>query len=815
MSSIFADDSDFIQLDFFSELPEQPQMSENIEILQVINGELLLQTGGGEKKLSAGDFVLINANTVYELRGGAAIYARLSLAANRIYNLLGKSSVRFQCGPENWEEPAYLRLEALLWRIYEAALHKDQSGSIQIISQYYQMIELLSTAFPVEKEGGSTQAEEERDNQILQFIRSYYAEPITLGQLARSLFLSEAYLSKYIKKRFKMNYMELVNAVRLSHAVETLKHSNESITRIALSNGFSSVASFNKIFKSNYGLVPSDYRKAYLSSNEVQRDTRCHELTPAVRAAVEAGIEDFKAREKEDLSAVRIEATVDALSRNTRPVTRSWQKVINAGTAYDLTRSDYQQQLLYLKDRLGIEYVRFWDVFSPELRINIHPGTESANFSTLFLIIDFLIDHGMKPFLELAFKPIRILKNPNKAVIDKHRSDFFSDAAELNAFMRELAQQLVSRYGRREVSSWYFEYWKIDPRLYYVDQKLMRTFTVSNEKYFEEFDALCAGIKGVLPEAQIGGGGFTYRTYGDAGMAEIFETWKQHSLPDFVSLNCYQYTNAEGEDGESFERRYGDMSFIIKSLEDTRRIMREVHFPDRPVYVTEFDFTVSNRSVANDSCNKAAQLMQELLMTMGHTEVLSYWTALDAYAEYTDTSAVVFGGVGLLSKDGIPKPAFYTYAFLRRMDGEILQQTDEYMITRQGMDSFKVLCHNFRGYSDGFYEGNEDEIAIRDFASFTRDNREKHLRLRLTNVPNGNYQIRIREVDSQSGSVQSAWQRLNYDTHLDRDDVAFLRNQCVPAMWRMEQEVVNGVLDFEIRLAPNSIKYTHFILRKG
>ena len=123
MSSIFADDSDFIQLDFFSELPEQPQMSENIEILQVINGELLLQTGGGEKKLSAGDFVLINANTVYELRGGAAIYARLSLAANRIYNLLGKSSVRFQCGPENREEPAYLRLEALLWRIYEAALH--------------------------------------------------------------------------------------------------------------------------------------------------------------------------------------------------------------------------------------------------------------------------------------------------------------------------------------------------------------------------------------------------------------------------------------------------------------------------------------------------------------------------------------------------------------------------------------------------------------------------------------------------------------------------------------------------------------------
>ena len=38
MSSIIADDSDFIQLDFFSELPEQPQMSENIEILQVING---------------------------------------------------------------------------------------------------------------------------------------------------------------------------------------------------------------------------------------------------------------------------------------------------------------------------------------------------------------------------------------------------------------------------------------------------------------------------------------------------------------------------------------------------------------------------------------------------------------------------------------------------------------------------------------------------------------------------------------------------------------------------------------------------------
>ena len=402
-------------------------------------------------------------------------------------------------------------------------------------------------------------------------------------------------------------------------------------------------------------------------------------------------------------------------------------------------------------------------------------------------------------------------------MIDSHRQDAFSSPEELRRFTAEFGRQLVSRYGQREVSSWYFEYWKKDPVLLYANDMKAGRPDDNLGQYFAEFDALCEGIKIAAPDAKIGGGGFTFRSYGEGGIRTILSQWKkQQHLPDFISFNCYCYKNVDFGDNVLHQLRYEDRNYINKIISDAERIMRDAEFPQRKVFVTEYDFTVSNRNQINDSCCKAAELMQLLLCTMKNTDVLSYWTALDSYAEYSDTTAIIFGGVGLLSKDGIPKPVYYVFDFLNRLDEEILVHTEDYIVSRQGMDSFKIVCHNFRGFTDDYY-GYEDEgaIGIREISSFIRDQHEKRIRLTLHNIPNGKYQIRMREVDDQSGSIPTIWKRLDYDSRLNREDVQFVRQMCIPSMWRMETEVFNGSLDFEIKLAPNSVKYAHFVLKKS
>lgn len=807
-------------LAFLTEASDRPVITEDIVILHMISGSAVLEIGNSTASLKKNDIYLVNMNTVFELRlSGEALCAVLRLSGQHILNLLGRLSVEFESGADRKGESSCQRLEALLWRIYEIVLDEDRNSRIQMLSLYYQLTDLLYNDWikeDAEKNSSTSEQEALRDMQIMQFIHNSYSEPITLEMLSKKLFLSNAYLSKYIKKRFGMNYVELLNTVRLTHATEALKRSSDSITRIALSNGFSTVAAFNGSFRKAHGVSPSEYRKTVQTSGggEIRRSL---EISSAAKEIVRQGIDAFREQEQRSGGAVLLSQEVDAFAAEEELLPRSWKKVINVGTAYNLTRSDYQQQLLFLHERIGFEYVRFWDVFSPELRINLHADPQYINFHTLFMIIDFLIDHGMKPFLELGIKPIRISRSTADAVIDSHRKDEFSSPAELKKFTAEFSRQLVSRYGQREVGSWYFEYWKKDPVLFYAGGRKLCDTDDNLEQYLAEFDALCEGIKSAVPNARIGGGGFTFRSYGDDGIRAILRSWKTHRhLPDFLSFNCYCYRNVDFGDQRLHQMRYEDPDYINTILTDVRRIMKEADFPERNIYVTEFNLTVSNRNPVNDSCIKAAELMRLLLNTARRTEVLSYWTALDTYAEYSDTSAVIFGGVGLLTKDSITKPAFFVYDFLNRLDDEIVAWTQDYIISRQGAESFKIVCHNFRGFTKDFYAiENEDTIGIRDISNYICDQREKRIRLTLRNIPNGKYQIRMREVDQHSGSIQSIWQRLNYDERLDREDIRFIRQMCIPSMWRMETEIYNGVLEFEIKLAPNAIKYAHFILKKS
>ena len=56
-------------------------------------------------------------------------------------------------------------------------------------------------------------------NEILNYIMSHYQEQITLQELADKLYLSNAYLSKYIKRNFGLSFLKLVNNIRMEHAV--------------------------------------------------------------------------------------------------------------------------------------------------------------------------------------------------------------------------------------------------------------------------------------------------------------------------------------------------------------------------------------------------------------------------------------------------------------------------------------------------------------------------------------------------------------------------------------------------------------------
>ena len=93
------------------------------------------------------------------------------------------------------------------------------------------------------------------------YIKEHYAEPITLDVLATHLGLNKSYLCTIFKQATKDSFCTYTNKVRIEESKKLLRNTNQSMTDIALSVGFSSSSYFNTIFKKLEGKTPLEYRK--------------------------------------------------------------------------------------------------------------------------------------------------------------------------------------------------------------------------------------------------------------------------------------------------------------------------------------------------------------------------------------------------------------------------------------------------------------------------------------------------------------------------------------------------------------------------
>ena len=79
--------------------------------------------------------------------------------------------------------------------------------------------------------------------------------------------------------------------------------------------------------------------------------------------------------------------------------------MINIGAASELLRFDIQKQIALIKEKMGVRYLRFWNPFSKEFKVEVTNSNKEYNFDKLDQIIDCLLDNQLKPFIDLGTKP--------------------------------------------------------------------------------------------------------------------------------------------------------------------------------------------------------------------------------------------------------------------------------------------------------------------------------------------------------------------------------------------------------------------------
>lgn len=97
--------------------------------------------------------------------------------------------------------------------------------------------------------------------ELVQYVNVHFTESLTLGALARRFGYNYRYLSGVINRAFGVSFSKVLRQYRVDLACRLLRESELSVTEMAGRCGFETLRSFNRSFKEETGLTPTEYRR--------------------------------------------------------------------------------------------------------------------------------------------------------------------------------------------------------------------------------------------------------------------------------------------------------------------------------------------------------------------------------------------------------------------------------------------------------------------------------------------------------------------------------------------------------------------------
>lgn len=95
----------------------------------------------------------------------------------------------------------------------------------------------------------------------LNYINNNYERDISVGDIAKYVFLSPSYFTRAFKEEVGVSPISYLLKIRIDRAKELLKDTACKVSDIALNVGFSNQQRFNEIFKKHTKMTPLQYRK--------------------------------------------------------------------------------------------------------------------------------------------------------------------------------------------------------------------------------------------------------------------------------------------------------------------------------------------------------------------------------------------------------------------------------------------------------------------------------------------------------------------------------------------------------------------------
>lgn len=252
-----------------------------MEIIMPLENGYVVVCGGVRRELNEGDIALVAPGAVHELEAplwGRRLFLQADLSC---FTEIRELDILFSLLPplvvfeKEHKENGYDEAARCMETIHREQVSGGFYGELSVYAELFRMLSLAGRYF-VHARAADVQNRpnarryEERILSSCDYVNEHLSEPLTLEQAARASGFSKYHFAHLFREFMGISFYRYLNRKRIMNAQRLLADPDCSVTEAAMQSGFTSISSFNRMFRQIKGCTPTEYRGIYLHAQMTQ-----------------------------------------------------------------------------------------------------------------------------------------------------------------------------------------------------------------------------------------------------------------------------------------------------------------------------------------------------------------------------------------------------------------------------------------------------------------------------------------------------------------------------------------------------------------
>lgn len=778
-----------------------------IELVFVLNGTVIYEIKNKRHKLLEQDLFLVNSFDMHSVIAEKGENILLVMQLDPLYfnqYCPGFSDYYFEdtSALSDNHSLLYNKISSNLANIILSLIKLNTGYKLSAVNSVSEIaLTLVQNCRIVSSQQGDNEIyKQSRISELLKFIEENCTSEIKLGTLSKKMLISPGYISRFFKDTLGIGYVDYINKLRVTKSLNDLSGSKKSILDISIEHGFNDHRAYNRVFKKFFDMTPSEYRTSTLKltkgeSNELLDNYFSDTSKDYFKYLFEFIPKDNGYFTQVSVATEKLNINADLTKSTEKKINKYWQKIISIESAALILISEIQSQIKTAQKELKYEFIRFQGIFSDEMRFyrEDSSGTPLYNWYYIDLIIDFLYETNLKPFIVIGYMPEALASKKQYAPLFwPVNVSYPKSLKKWTNLVSSFINHCIDRYGKAEVETWYFEVWNA-PELSNI------FWYESKESFFEFYKETYLAIKKVSTKFKVGSpGGLPIKDF------EWFNDFLNYCANNSIVIDfaaCHIFTTTDPQNQtlpkeilgtKQIDLSISDGNYLQKSVDLFKNRLNAVGLSDLDLFVTEWNLSPYTFDYNRDTCFQSTYIVHNILSNLDRINSLAYLSLTDVMMiQGPADSALFHGGSGLLTYNGIRKPSFNAFLILNKLGINIVDHGKDYIITSEGAN-YQIILYNFAYFDDLFKTGDKSLLTYHERYNILESASEKDVSIVL-NIKSGLYKIERYKLSRESGSSFDAWIKMGAPEEIQSRVYDYLKSKEIPDL-SISTETVKGQL---------------------